>query len=241
MTVPNQMRYLGKIMTAVCLVITMGFTPKTTPHPQPVSTTVPPTGFARYHDLYEQLELAQAGLSREAFELGLKGMESLHNQGVLENESVLSIADFSLPSNQQRLFVIDLEQGSVLFQTYVAHGRNSGKAMATRFSNRANSFQSSLGFFVTGETYTGKHGLSLRLDGQEPGINDRALDRGIVMHSADYASANWAARQGFIGRSLGCPAIPEELHQSIISTIAHGSCFFIYAPQYTTAKGHKLV
>lgn len=191
--------------------------------------------------LYEKLSLDSLGLSHEAFEYALKGHDQLLNDGKIEKDNLLSIIDFSLPSGKKRLFVIDLESGELLFNTYVAHGRNSGKDVATQFSNKPNSFKSSLGFYVTGDTYTGKHGYALRLTGEESGINDKAQDRGIVMHSAAYASENSIEACGFIGRSLGCPAIPKNVHRQIIETICHGSCLFMYSPDTYYLSHSKMI
>jgi hypothetical protein len=157
-------------------------------------------------------------------------MEKLEEEGKLSNTDLISIVDFSLPSSKKRLFVIDLKNGKVLYNTLVSHGRNSGTDVATTFSNMPESNMSSLGFYVTGETYRGEHGMSLRLEGQEQGINDNALARGIVMHSAAYVNDKLAALQGYIGRSLGCPAIPEKVHRKIIELIKNGSCLFMYSP-----------
>lgn len=180
--------------------------------------------------LYNQLSLDSLGLSKEAFQYALMGYNELDKQGKLRKDGILSIVDFSLPSTKKRLFVIDMASGSLLFNTLVSHGRNSGKEMATSFSNAAESFKSSLGFYITGGTYKGKHGVSLRLEGEEAGINDNAMERGIVMHAADYVNDLLARKQGYIGRSLGCPAVPPQLHKKIINTIQNGSCLFMYSP-----------
>ncbi len=178
--------------------------------------------------LYESMELDKFGLSREAFEMAVTGFEKLKAAGTIYNDRILSIVDFSLPSNKKRLFVIDQLTGKLLYNTFVSHGRNSGKEIATKFSNQFNSFQSSLGFYVTGQTYRGHHGYSLRLQGMEEGINDNAFERGIVMHSARYVNENAARQQGYIGRSEGCPAIPVKIHRHLIETIKNGSCLFVY-------------
>ncbi|GAC1535854.1 MAG: murein L,D-transpeptidase catalytic domain family protein [Sediminibacterium sp.] len=191
--------------------------------------------------LYDQLALNALGLSREAFNYAIRGFDLLLTAGKIQKDNIISIVDFSLPSNRKRLFVIDMQSGELLFNTYVSHGRNSGKAVATRFSNRTNSYESSLGFYVTGDTYEGKHGYSLRLEGEEAGINDNALDRGIVMHSAAYADESIAVKQGYIGRSQGCPAIPEEVHKPIIQTIKNGSCLFMYSPDAAYLAHSKLI
>ena len=179
--------------------------------------------------LYQKLALAAKGLSYQAFEMAYTGMHELYEAGKIQNNQLLTIVDFSLPSTQKRLFVIDVIKGALLFNTYVAHGKNSGKLMATRFSNRPNSYESSLGFYVTENTYKGKHGFALRLNGLEPGINDNALNRGIVMHAANYVNEQFIRMQGYLGRSEGCPALPPKVTSAIIGTIKEGSCLFIYS------------
>ncbi|MGN6802777.1 MAG: murein L,D-transpeptidase catalytic domain family protein [Ginsengibacter sp.] len=179
--------------------------------------------------IYDSLQLDDLGLSKQAFTEGLRGYNVLRSEGKLNNDNVISIADFTLPSTQKRLFVIDLANHKLLFNTYVAHGRNSGKEYANRFSNSPDSHMSSLGFYVTLQTYYGEHGLSLRLEGEEKGINDNAESRAIVIHPADYVSENTVRSLGFLGRSFGCPALPSKLAPSIIKTIKDGSCFFVYS------------
>ncbi len=190
--------------------------------------------------LYESLDLNALGLSEDAFDYALKGYEYLKNKGKLDNEDILSIVDFSLPSSQKRLFVLDMENGQLLYQTFVAHGRNSGKEFAKEFSNQPESFKSSLGFYVTKNTYFGQHGFSLRLEGEEKGINDNAMKRAIVMHSADYVDKKLISSQGYIGRSLGCPALPADVYKPIIAKIKDGSCLFVYSPGNYASKSPVL-
>ncbi len=190
--------------------------------------------------LYESLDLNALGLTEEAFDYAIKGYEYLKDAGKLANGDILTIADFSLPSSQKRLFVLDIETGQLLYHTYVAHGRNSGKEYAKEFSNEEESFKSSLGFYVTKNTYSGKHGFSLRLEGKEKGINDNAMKRAIVMHSADYVDQKFITMQGYIGRSLGCPALPKEVYKPILTKIKDGSCLFIYSPGNYAAKSPVL-
>ena len=180
--------------------------------------------------LYESMNLQALGLSKEAFNYAVEGYNYLLSTGKLNNDNILSVVDFSLPSSKKRLFVIDMENGKLLYNTYVAHGRNSGKVYANEFSNRPESFKSSLGFYITKGTYTGKHGYSLQLEGEEKGINDNALSRAIVIHSASYVNEKVVKSQGYVGRSLGCPALPEKLAKPIIRTIKDGSCFFMFSP-----------
>ena len=180
--------------------------------------------------MYDSLKLGLAGLNRDAFENALKGWDKLKQEGRLENESVITIADFSQSSNKKRLYVLDVENYKVLFNTLVAHGRNSGREWATQFSNKLSSFQSSPGFYVTGNTYKGEHGYSLRLEGEEKGINDNAYSRAIVMHGAPYVNEKYIKAKGYIGRSLGCPAIPQKVYKPIIEKIKNGTCLFLYSP-----------
>lgn len=182
--------------------------------------------------VYDSLHLNLQGLSREAFDYAKKGLERLAAQGRVMNQSIISIVDFSLPSTEKRLFVIDLDHYRVLFNTLVAHGRNSGKETAYAFSNQQSSYKSSPGFYTTAETYMGKNGYSLRLEGLENGINDHAMERGIVIHGAGYVNEGLANAQGYIGRSQGCPAVPTQQATPIINQIKNGTLLFIYHPAY---------
>jgi hypothetical protein len=150
------------------------------------------------------------------------------------NKPLLTVIDFTLPSTQRRLWIIDMQAQKILLHTVVAHGRNSGLLLAEQFSNRPESYQSSLGFFQTGEAYQGKHGYSLRLDGLEAGINDQARARAIVIHGAEYAKEDFLKSAGRLGRSLGCPAVPTELATSIIKLIKDGTLLFVHGndPNY---------
>lgn len=224
----------------LCLVITTGFSFKEKSIVVVTNSSVALHAHT-FTEVYESLDLASLGLSKKAYEFALAGYERLKSGGQIIQDHILSVVDFSLPSNQKRLFVIDLLKGELLFHTFVSHGKNSGKLIAKKFSNKASSFQSSIGFYTTGEPYQGKHGLSLRLIGKEKGINDKALQRGIVVHGADYAEEGVAARQGYLGRSLGCPAVPQSIHRELISTIQNGTVFFIYAPSHIYSKHSKLI
>lgn len=178
--------------------------------------------------VYDNLHLNTLGLSKQAFDYAVKGYTYFKGQGKLLNQRVLSIVDFTQPSYKKRLFVVDLEKQELLFNTYVAHGQNTGEAQASHFSNVPESFQSSLGFYITDDTYIGKNGFSLQLNGMEKGINDNASERAIVMHGAPYVSEGFIRSRGYIGRSHGCPAVPEKLTRPIINNIKNGSCLFIY-------------
>lgn len=169
-------------------------------------------------------------INSDALKLALDGYEKLKEQGKLNNVHYLTIIDFSKPSTSNRFYVIDMEQGQLLLQTLVAHGKKSGTVFANTFSNKDASSKSSLGFYVTGKTYIGKHGTTLELEGQEKGINDNAKERAIVIHGANYVSESIAKQQGYIGRSLGCPAVPNDQVNTIIEAIQGASCLFVYAP-----------
>lgn len=177
--------------------------------------------------------------SHECFVEGVKGFYSLKDKGIFKQD-VITLIDFSLASSLKRLWIVDLSNNKVLFQTYVAHGINTGDVFATNFSNAPESFKSSLGFYATGESYKGTHGLSLRLDGLEKDVNDNARNRAVVLHGAKYVSEFYIKNYGRIGRSLGCPAVPVECVASIISMIKGKSCLFIYHPS-TVKQDDKLV
>lgn len=180
--------------------------------------------------VYDSLQLDVAGLSKQAYDYAVRGYEKLISQGKLLNQSIIAIVDFSQPSSQKRLYVLDMKNYKVLFNTLVAHGRNSGKEWATYFSNKPSSYKSSPGFYITGQTYSGSNGYSLKLDGVENGINDKAMTRAIVMHGADYVNESFISSRGYIGRSQGCPAVPLRDAKNIINTIRNGACLYIYTP-----------
>jgi hypothetical protein len=180
--------------------------------------------------LYEQLKLASIGLKESIFKKAVQGWTYLKSQTLLDKPHILSIADFSQSANSKRLYVIDMEKKVVLFHTYVSHGRNSGGEYARTFGNKPQSFKSSLGFYVTGATYKGSCGLSMRLKGLEKGINHNAEVRGIVLHGAHYANESFIKKNGRLGRSQGCPVVPEKFCKPIIDSIKEGSCLFIFYP-----------
>lgn len=165
---------------------------------------------------------------REILSYGIKGYLKLKEEGKISPGKPLTVIDFSLPSTAKRIWIIDMEDGLILHHGFVSHGRNSGELMAQKFSNVNSSYMSSLGFYLTGETYQGKHGYSLRLDGLEKGFNDNARERAIVIHGADYARENFIKQTGRLGRSLGCPALPDEIANEVIDMIKEQSLLFIY-------------
>ena len=183
-------------------------------------------------DLYKSIPFEpNHELSFEVFSKALTGFENLKKAGLLHQDShLLTICDFSMSSNTKRLWVLDLNEKKVLFNSLVAHGKNTGEEFAQNFSNTESSYQSSLGFYITDVTYSGDNGYSLKLLGMDKGFNDAALQRAVVMHGADYVSEEFAAVHKRIGRSWGCPAIPRNLTEPIINTIKGKSCLFIYYP-----------
>jgi len=161
--------------------------------------------------------------------LALSAYRCGRRQGAID-KPLLTLIDYSLPADVPRMWVIDVERGAVLFHELVAHGRGSGEEMAVSFSNRPGSLQSSLGLFRTAETYEGRHGHSLNLVGLEPGINDRAYERRIVMHGASYVTPEFVAEHGHLGRSWGCPALDPRISTRVIERIKEGSALFAYYP-----------
>ncbi|HEX6861810.1 MAG TPA: murein L,D-transpeptidase catalytic domain family protein [Thermoanaerobaculia bacterium] len=168
------------------------------------------------------------GLSPQVLAMALDAVACARAKGVDGRDDLLTIIDYSLPSTQPRLWVLDLEKGEVLFHELVAHGQGTGDNYATRFSNVKDSKQTSLGLFLTGGTYEGGNGYSLKLRGLDSGVNDRAEERHIVIHGAWYVSAEHARTHGRIGRSWGCPALPKETAGPVIDTIKDGSFLFVY-------------
>lgn len=180
--------------------------------------------------LVRRLHTAAPALNRDVLALALDARACALRSGAIAQAPRLAVIDYSRPSTEPRLWVFDLERERLLYAEYVAHGRGSGENFATAFSNRDGSYQSSLGLFATAETYVGGNGYSLRMDGLEPGFNDRARDRAIVIHGAPYVNPAQAALQGRLGRSLGCPALRPAVAQSLIDTIKDGQLVFAYYP-----------
>jgi L,D-transpeptidase catalytic domain len=187
---------------------------------------------------YAAWNVSNEGLSYDAFTNALKGYHYFAAKNLLNNTNVLTVIDYSKASIEKRLFVLDVVNKKILYKTWVAHGQQSGLNYATNFSNTESSHQTSLGFFITLNTYTGEHGYSLKLKGCEAGINNNAFERAIVVHAADYVNEKIADQQGYMGRSFGCPAIPTNMHKKIIDVIKNGSCMFLYHPtkKYTTVS-----
>ncbi|MEO5776394.1 MAG: murein L,D-transpeptidase catalytic domain family protein [Flavobacterium sp.] len=195
-----------------------------------ISIKTETTAVLKNVSIYNQIDANSFVLpSFDCFNLALDGFYKLKEKGIVQ-KNILTLVDFSLSSNTKRLWVIDLDKKIILFQTLVAHGRNTGEEFAKQFSNQAESFQSSIGFYATGEIYNGKHGMSLKLDGLEKGLNDNARERAVVVHGADYVSESFIKQNKRLGRSQGCPAIPVEMNAKIINVIKDKSCLFLYHP-----------
>lgn len=177
--------------------------------------------------LYQQL--GEQSLPLAAFKSAIEAHRRLTEEGQIVNTGVITIIDFTKPSHMERLFVIDLAAEKILYKSLVAHGKNSGEHYATSFSNIPQSHQSSLGFYLTGKSYEGRHGYSLLLDGMEKGINDNAGKRAVVIHGASYVSHSYIDSHGRLGRSFGCPAVPQDLAKDIIDAIRERSLLFIYS------------
>ncbi|MGL4403638.1 MAG: murein L,D-transpeptidase catalytic domain family protein [Fusobacteriaceae bacterium] len=174
----------------------------------------------------------------EAFSNAIEGFNKIENK----KHNLLTIIDYTKPSTQERFYVIDLEKNKILYKSHVAHGKNSGENYTTKFSNKLNSYQTSYGFFRTAETYQGGNGYSLKLDGLEPGINDRARERAIVIHGAAYANPRKSyGTNDRLGRSLGCPALPTALNKKVIDTIKNGSLIYAHANQSNYAMNSKII
>lgn len=219
------MKHLYWLLVALVVVYVAGIRPKTARPVATSSTLAKKTDFLSRPTLYDQLNLTRTGLLKPVFDYALRGWRKTDT-----TKTILTIADLSQPSNQKRLYVIDLQRKKLLFNTYVAHGRNSGDLIPSQFSNVPASLQSSLGFYQTLNTYMGRHGLSLQLKGLEKGFNDNVYNRNIVLHGAPYVCEDTIRKTGRLGWSEGCPAVPYTDSKGIIKAVKGGSCLFVYAP-----------
>ncbi|NTU69055.1 MAG: murein L,D-transpeptidase catalytic domain family protein [Chlorobiaceae bacterium] len=202
------------------------------------------TTFSDFDDMSREPARPQSGslisdINPKALDMAMRGYDNLKRQGLIRREGIITLIDFDKPSVSERLYIIDVNNGTVLQSSLVAHGKGSGDVMATRFSNRPGSNSSSLGFYLTDTTYSGKNGYSLVLKGLDHGINDKAESRSIVIHGADYVSQAYISRFGRLGRSQGCPAISFDNCQQLIDTIKDGTCLFIYhtGNEYASRSG----
>lgn len=214
-------------------------------HKPVVGITVPDTetmvAVEEASSLYNTLQLEHCGLNIQVLEYALKGFNYLQKKGIFTKKDILSICDFSQSSKNKRLYIIDVDSKKLVLNTYVAHGRNSGSEYARSFSNSPESLKSSLGFYVTRDTYTGAHGLSLKIDGLEKGFNDKAGERNIVVHGCEYLGNGFLRNNNFSGRSWGCPAVPANQTAEVINTIKGGTCLFIYHPTKQYLAGSKVL
>jgi L,D-transpeptidase catalytic domain len=179
-------------------------------------------------------------LSPQALEVALTALNRLQASGAKVRSDIITVIDYTKPSTERRLWVFDLAHTCVLFEELTAHGRNSGDNRAVRFSNEPNSLMTSLGAFLTGDTYIGKHGLSLRLQGLEKGVNDNSMDRAIVIHAAAYVNDSDTKTKGRIGRSWGCPAVRPEISRALIETVQGGTLVLAYYPDRSWLQNSKL-
>ncbi|MEP6596357.1 MAG: murein L,D-transpeptidase catalytic domain family protein [Ginsengibacter sp.] len=191
--------------------------------------------------LFDSLNLGKLGLGCRAYDYAMLGYNVLKTKGKLSNDKILSIADLTLPSSKKRLFVIDVKNYKLLFVTYVAHGKKTGLDTALYFSNEPESNKTSVGFYTTLATYTGSHGYSLKLEGHEIGFNSNALHRDIVIHGAKYVNESVVKSQGYLGRSLGCPALSPAIYKAVIDKIKNGTCLFIYGNDARYIMNSKLL
>lgn len=183
--------------------------------------------------LYDEIGAEEYDLNFDAFRYAYIGYQSLKKQQRLNEKEVFSIIDFSKDSNTKRFYTIDLEEKQVIYHTYVAHGKKSGDKLSTSFSDVKESNKSSIGFYITGSTYMGSKGFSLKLHGDEKGYNSNIAERGVVIHTADYVNESYILKNGRLGRSLGCPVLPEEIYKEVIETIKERTMVFAY---YKDAK-----
>jgi hypothetical protein len=229
------MRRRGTLLSSVSVILVLGvfFILFSCTPPVPTCQAAesgyeePTVGFEQYiQDLYETIGLKKKGLDVAIFRYTLIGYYNLKRQDAISRTGIITIVDFRKSCNESRFYVIDLIRQKVLYQTLVAHGKHSGDIYARYFSNKPGSLKSSLGFFVTGDTYEGEYGYSLYLYGLDGSFNDKAKARGIVVHGAPYVTRSFLKEYGKIGSSQGCPALPAGLHINIIDTIRGGTCLF---------------
>jgi hypothetical protein len=236
---------------AVCTVVCTSMIAKKNSYSASVKSTVTTTLASAVNNveavnywigsLFEKMNLGEMGLDSTVFYNACKGYEYMLSQNAISKPGILTICDFSQNSSKKRLYVLDLNNAKILFNTYVSHGRNSGNDYATSFSNSNDSHKSSLGFMRTAETYVGENGYSMRLDGMENGFNNNVRARAIVMHGSDYVNARRASQGTMMGRSYGCPAVPAAEVSKIINCIKGGTCFFSYYPDKLYTKASKIL
>lgn len=240
--------------TALALVMlsTQGCVPRQaqqSAHPAPPVASSPPVPMVVFPDLATRLAALARKADPQVIRMALEAQQCAALHGDATPVRRLAVIDYSRPSTEQRMWVFDLAQERLLYSEFVAHGRNTGDNLARRFSNREGSLQSSLGLFRTAETYDGENGYSLRMDGLEPGVNDLARPRAIVMHGAWYVDPLKALAQGRLGRSLGCPALRPQVARAVIDSLKQGQMLFAYYPdrqwlsksRYLGCRAHESV
>lgn len=229
------------ILAASSALVSCRLSPRDTPPPASLPTAAAVLPIAVPASPLQRM-LAQAeGLDPAVLRLALEAQQCAIASGEAKVSQRMAVIDYSLPSTQPRLWVFDLPAAKLLFAEYVAHGKNSGENMATRFSNDEGSLQSSLGLFTAAETYEGENGYSLRMDGLEPGVNDRARERLLVIHGADYVNPQQATRQGRLGRSWGCPALRRSVAHEVIDSLKGGQMVFAYYPDSGWLGGSRFL
>jgi L,D-transpeptidase catalytic domain len=190
-------------------------------------------------DRAEWSDAATGTIEDDVFGMALSAASCAVRTGDVAPPRTLTVIDYSKPSTEKRLWVFDLETRTLLYQELVAHGQGSGDAVANKFSNEPDTHRTSLGLFVTEGAYVGKNGYSLRLDGLDKGVNDRALERAIVMHGAPYVSDQFIKAYGRLGRSWGCPALRSDVAREVIDRVKDGGLVFAYYPDQDWLKSSK--
>jgi hypothetical protein len=199
------------------------------------STASTSATFSRENFSSEEL----GSIDTDVFDLAMNAASCAVKSGAVGQPRTLTVIDYSLPSTEKRMWVYDLNSRELLYEELVAHGQGTGANVATKFSNLPDSHQTSLGLFVTDETYVGRNGYSLRLDGLDKGWNDRARDRAIVMHGAAYVSPQFVKANGRLGRSHGCPAVSDAVARQLIDRVKGGGLVFAYYPDAKFLKTSK--
>ncbi len=210
----------------MCVVCATGLLAE--PAPRPLASAEAATNNVTRYAEWRATDLA--GLNTRVFDLAFGAATCAVQSGDVEDPATLTVIDYSRPSTEKRLWIFDLRARALLYRELVAHGQGSGDNLATKFSNQPDTHRSSLGLFVTGDTYTGQNGYSLRLAGLDEGFNDRARERAIVMHGAPYVSPEFARAHGRIGRSWGCPALRDGIAREVIDRVKGGGLLFVYYP-----------
>ncbi|TWI04983.1 L,D-transpeptidase-like protein [Luteimonas cucumeris] len=232
------MKFLASLPFAAALALTSPQPSNATHTPLPARKSTMPTGTAVKVNLLSRLA---PDADPKVLDMALQAVHCAQTSGVATDAQRLAVIDYSRPSLQPRLWVFDLHAGKLLYEEVVAHGQGSGDNYATRFSNRDGSHQSSLGLFVTTDTYIGRNGFSLRMDGLEPGINDRAMSRAIVMHGAPYVNPIAGKAMGRLGRSWGCPAVRTTVAKPMLELLKRGQFVFSYYPDPAWLERSRLL